>query len=62
MVVFADGTTAGAYLAEVDGWEATFSVVQQPDGPLFFRDEETGTLWDLGGRAVEVRWRAAGWS
>jgi hypothetical protein len=51
LVVFyeaADGGTAVAYVPEALGISLTFSA--EASG---FRDQETGTLWDLSGRGVE---------
>ena len=54
LVVLAWGVSASAYFASVDGRVLTFAVeLGGPTDPARFRDDETGTLWDLAGMAVE---------
>ena len=49
-MVFTRGLSAGAYLSTVDGQPLTFVTRDPSEGP--YRDQQTGTSWDLAGRAV----------
>ncbi len=48
VVVFGTGDAIAAYVARADGRELTFAAAD----PTAFTDRETGSTWDLGGRAT----------
>ncbi|HEX9697226.1 MAG TPA: DUF3179 domain-containing (seleno)protein [Actinomycetota bacterium] len=53
--VIADSRDAGsavAFASEVDGRRLTFEPAEGPDGDQLFRDRQTGTRWNVFGRAV----------
>ena len=57
VVVFdKDSGTAIPYFSRVDGRDLTFYVTEEAEGedlPVMFQDVETGTRWDMLGRALE---------
>ena len=53
VAVFSRGLTASAYFAEADGHRLTFSPVSNVSDQQQYRDEETGSVWDMAGRAVD---------
>ena len=53
LAVFTQGLSAGAFLSIVDGQRLTFAALDSPPSPAVpFQDEQTGSTWDLAGRAV----------
>ena len=53
VVVFSRGLTASAYFAEAEGLRLTFTPLSRGSEPQEYQDEETGSTWDLAGRAVD---------
>ncbi len=57
LVVYTRGLSAGAYLSTVDGQPLTFT--PQDSSEDLYRDQQTGSTWDLAGRAVSGPLRGA---